>query len=474
MAQYPVKRGETVSLHIESLAMGGRGVARIDGYTLFVERGLPGQVVEATVFRRKRSYGEARIERILEPSPCQVDARCAHFGVCGGCAIQHLAYEAQLEEKTRQVHDCLTRLGGLSQIQVEPTLPSPRSFGYRNKMEFSFGTRWLEADEMDQAGEIDDRFGLGLHVRKRFDRVVNIQECHIHTRAGSEVLRRVRALAAEGGFPIYSTRNHQGFWRFLVVREGANTGDRMVYLVTARAPEGSAERTEVDRVFNALLSLEPKITSLLHGTSSRKAAVAVSDDVRTVAGRPVIEDRILDLVYEIGPHTFFQTNTLGAERLFQTALDRLAPSPSDTVWDLYCGVGALSLPLARRSRSVTGIELVPEAIDTAKRNAEKNGIRNTRFLAGDVRTFLNQSTAEPKPEIIVVNPPREGLHPAVVQGILKTESARVLYVSCNPATLARDLGIFAAGGYQSQGVQPVDMFPHTPHVECVTVLKRSS
>ncbi len=474
---YPVKKGQTVTLAVERLAFGGRGVARVDGYTVFVEGGLPGQEVEALILRRKRSYAEARLTRVLSPSPDQVEPRCADFGVCGGCVLQHLDYEAQLAAKRDQVRECLARIAGLEDLPVEPALGSPRVFEYRNKMEFSFSpSRWLTAEEVDRADDIGDRFGLGLHVRRRFDRVVNVDRCHLMGPEATEILQLVRETARASGLPPYSTRTHSGFWRFLVVREGTHTGDRMVHLITHAAPPGSPERAAVERVASVLRARGPRITSLLHGVSTRKASVAFCDEVEVLAGEPVIRDRLLDLTFEIGPNTFFQTNTLGAENLFRAALERAAFTPEETVWDLYCGAGALTLPAARRARRVLGMELVPEAVEAARRNAALNDVANVEFRTGDIRALLSDPVLARTfpPDVVAMDPPRDGIHQDVARALIELAPPRMLYVSCNPSTLARDLALFAEGGYDPGPVLPVDMFPHTAHVECVTTLVRRS
>ncbi len=474
LSPYPVKKGEIVDLRVDRLAFGGRGVARVDGYTVFVEGGIPGQRVQAMVVKRKKAYAEARLVEVLEPSPHQVEPRCEHFGVCGGCALQHLDYAIQLEAKREQVADCLSRLGNLPGVPVEPAVGSPDLYGYRNKMEFSFSpTRWLEAREM-AAGSPGDRFGLGLHVRRRFDRVVNVARCRIMPEWASEVLRRVREATRASGLPPYTTRTHEGFWRFLVVREGANTGERMVHLITHRTPPGSEEERAVDRTAAALDDSALGVTSLLHGVTERKASVAFCDEVRVLRGNPVIHESLLGLTFEIGPNTFFQTNTRAAEGLFDRVLDRGAFTGDETVWDLYCGVGALSLPLARRAARVVGMELVEDSVTAARRNARLNGVENVEFLAGDIRTLL----ADPAlahalpPDAVVLDPPRDGLHADVTAALIALAPPRIVYVSCNPATLARDLALFTAAGYAAPSVLPVDMFPHTAHVECVAVLHR--
>jgi 23S rRNA (uracil1939-C5)-methyltransferase len=474
VTQYPVRKGERVRLQVDALAFGGKGVARVQGYTLFVEGGLPGQEVEATVVRRKRGHGDARVERVLRPSPLEVEPPCRHFGVCGGCAFQSLGYPAQLEAKRAQVGECLERLGGLADIPVLPPLPSPDLFAYRNKMEYSFSTRWLLPSELEAEEQPADRFGLGLHVRRRFDRVVNVERCHLQSEDGSRVLRLVRDLARRGGLPVYSTRTHRGFWRFLLLREGIGTRERMVCLITNRAPPGSREHRAVEQLARTVVARGPRITSFVHGINTGKAAVAVCEETRVLHGEGVIRERLLGLTFEIGPGTFFQTNTRGAEQLFQVALERGELMPEDTVWDLYCGVGALSLPLAARARRVVGAEIIPEAAEAARRNARLNGVENVEFLTGDIRSLLAGAALQPqdRPDVVVVDPPREGVHPEVVQAVLGAAPRRIVYVSCNPATLARDLGMMVQGGYAVESVQPVDLFPHTAHIEAVAGLTR--
>jgi len=464
----PVQPGATLTLRVETLAFGGKGVARVEGYTVFVERGLPGQLVEARVFRRRKGFAEARVLRVLEPGAQDVLARCSHFGICGGCAFQHLEYTAQLEAKREHVKDCLERLGGLTGVEVEPTLPSPRTFEYRNKMEYSFANAWRE-----EGKPVEDHMSLGLHVRGRFDRVVEIERCHLQDATGSEIVTRVRDFALESGLPAYSTKTHRGFWRFLILRDGVHTGQRMVVIVTNRVEPGSREWREVESLGAMLKAWVPQITSLLHGMTDSKASVAFCQTVRVLSGEPGLRERLLDLTFEIGPNTFFQTNTLGAERLFTEALDRAEIAPQSLVWDLYCGVGALSLPLARRAGRVVGIEIVPESVEAARRNAELNEMANVEFHAGDVRQLLGSLAAlGPKPDLIVMDPPREGVHANVLQTILDISPNKLLYISCNPGTLARDLNLLTGGGYRVRSVLPVDLFPHTPHIEAATTLTR--
>jgi 23S rRNA (uracil1939-C5)-methyltransferase len=340
-------------------------------------------------------------------------------------------------------------------------------------MEFSFATRWLTEPEVAAPDDAGSRFGLGLHVRGRFDRVVDVA-CHLHPAEGREILGLVRELSAAGGLPAYSTKTHEGFWRHVVLREGVHTGERMVVLITAVVPPGAPGWREVDRVAAALMARGPRITSLIHGMNDRKAALAVSDRMRVLAGEPVIRERLLDLTFEIGPSTFFQTNTEGAEVLFREAVERGGFRAEDTVWDLYCGAGAIALCVARGVRRVVGVEVVPEAVEAARRNAAGNAMGNAEFLCGDVKTLLREGALAGRPDAVVLDPPRDGVHADVLAAVVRAAPARIVYVSCNPATLARDLGILAASGYVPGPVRPVDLFPHTGHIECVVRLDRGA
>ncbi|NNF08602.1 MAG: 23S rRNA (uracil(1939)-C(5))-methyltransferase RlmD [Candidatus Eisenbacteria bacterium] len=465
---YPVKKGETVQLTIETVAFGGKGIARVDGYAIFVARGLPGQTVEATIIRRKRDFAEARIERVIEPAPDQQDPKCDHFRRCGGCSHQHWKYAAQLKAKRTQVEDCLRRIGNL-EIEVAEPLAADVIYDYRNKMEYSFSsTRWIEDDE----GDITDRFGLGLHVPGRFDRVVNIDRCHIAGAESSAILQRTRELTHATKLPAYSTRTHEGFWRFLLVRRGVNTGELMVVLITNRTYDNNDLVETVDGVAETLLEEFPEITSLLHGESGRKASIAVCDELTLLAGKSTLHESLLDIDFTITPSTFFQTNTRQAEKMFRYALDLLDPKPSDTAWDLYCGTGAISLPLAKRVQHLTGVELVDASVAAAAEAAGMNQVLNAGFVAADVKHWILEQTEKGnRPDIIVVDPPRAGLHPDIIQPIANSGARKLLYISCNPGTFARDLSLFAEQGLTTNLVQPVDMFPQTSHIECVAVLE---
>ncbi|NNE08541.1 MAG: 23S rRNA (uracil(1939)-C(5))-methyltransferase RlmD [Gemmatimonadetes bacterium] len=472
---YPVKKGEVVELAIEKLGFGGRGIARIDGYTVFVHRALPGSRVEARITRRKKSHAEADILSVIEPSPLAVPARCDHFGLCGGCLHQNLAYDAQLSSKHEQVREIFERTEHLRDLEILAPIPADPPYEYRNKMEYSFSNaRWLNDDEIGTDAALD-RFALGLHIKGRFDRVLNIDRCHLQSEDGSRILVAAREAARESGIMAYSTKSHEGFWRFLLIRSGTNTGEWMVNLVTNEFEPGSMEERGAERVLNAIRACGAPVTTLLHGTTASKSSVAYCENVRTITGDGIIRETLLGLSFEIGPNTFFQTNTRQGERLFEEALERGELTEESVVWDLYCGAGALSLPIAKRTKQVIGIELIEEAVLLGRKNAAANGIENVSFLAADMKDVLGKRAdlaSLPEPDCVYLDPPRDGLHPDVLASLARFRPARIVYVSCNPSTFARDLDGLAVAGYDVHPVRPVDMFPHTAHIECVTHLTR--
>jgi 23S rRNA (uracil1939-C5)-methyltransferase len=452
-----LRPGQEIEVQVDRAAMEGRGVARLDDLVVFVERALPGERVRARVVRAKSRFATARALAILQPSAARVAGRCAHLDVCGGCSWQELDYAAQLEAKTDLVRETLQRVGGCRDLDVLPALPAPQPFHYRNKMEFTFF-----------AGR-DGEIVLGLHMPGTFDRVFDLQACHLMSEASNGIVARVRELAVRSGLPAYHARRHEGFWRYLVIREAKTTGQTMVNLVTHAGP-----LPHRDDIVRTLTGEFPAITSLLRSINTRRATIAVGESEELLYGEAEIEERIDGLRFRIASNSFFQTNTLQAARLFAGTAAAGGLSGREEVLDLYAGTGAISLFLARQARRVTGIELVPESVAMAEKNARLNGIENCRFLRGEVRDFFKKRAGEAAAaDVVVVDPPRAGLHEDIVHALRMLQPRRIVYVSCNPATLARDLQLLCRDGlYDPAPVQPVDMFPHTFHVECVVRLDR--
>jgi 23S rRNA (uracil1939-C5)-methyltransferase len=467
------KRGSIEELEIERLAFGGLGVSRTGkGMVVFIRDGLPGQRVRARLVRIKKRHAEAVIDEILRESPHAVAPRCRHFGPCGGCRLQHLDYAAQLSEKSDQVRDALERLGRFNDPPVEETIPGPRTFGYRNKMEYSFGDmRWLTAEEMDRKEEIPERFfGLGLHPRGRWDRVIHLHECHLPDSLSVEIMRAVQDVAIRSALRPFTTRTQEGFWRFLVVRQGVRTDQWMVDLITSENADGTAE---VDALAARLMESFPRITTITHTTTTTQASVATGNRMRILAGPGFIEEEISGLRFRISPRAFFQTNTDGAERLYQEARELAGLKQGERVYDVYCGTGTIALLMAARAGEVIGFELESSAVVDARANAELNALKNATFVEGDAAELLKEGPRWGDPDVVILDPPRAGLPPELRRIVPGLGADRLVYVSCNPATLARDLQEICANGYELRVVKPLDMFPHTPHVECVSLLTAS-
>jgi 23S rRNA (uracil1939-C5)-methyltransferase len=450
------RRGQEIDVTVERLALEGHGVGRLDGLVVFVEKGLPGERVRARVRKIKRNFIQARSLEVLEAAPERVPGRCSHLSVCGGCSWQELAYEAQLRAKTQLVQEALERLGGFRDIDVPETLASPQPFFYRNKMEYTFF-----------AGR-DGQVVLGLHMPGAFDRVFDVDACFLMSETSNRVLARARELTAESGLPAYHSRRHEGFWRHLVLRESKSSGDMLVNFVTHEGPWPTQQG-----VVAALTQEFPEIRSLVRTINTRKATIAQGEREEILHGPGEIEDCIGDLRFKISAASFFQPNPKQAQRLFALATEWAACRGHEEVLDLYAGTGTISLFLARKARRVTGIELGEGAVVDAQRNAALNGIDNCRFVAADVRRFLRQPPVEwGTLDVVIADPPRAGLHPDVVQALRQLHAPRLVYVSCNPSTLARDLQLLCRDGlYALVQVQPVDMFPHTYHVETVARLE---
>lgn len=449
------RRGDVLDLTIDDLAFGGEGVGRANGYVLFVPGGLPGDRLRVRVTETRARYGRAVIEAVESPSAARVEAPCPYFGRCGGCRFQHLDYAAQLAFKERQVRECLARLGAVREVALRPILPAPDSYGYRNKMEFTV------------AGA-DGPPIIGLHEADRYDRVLDIERCLLQSETMNRLLQVVRQEVRARALPVYDADRGQGLLRFVTLREGRRTGDAMVNLVAA-APD--VERLQP--VAEAIQRQVPAARSVVLNVNAKKAAVAVGTEEHVLVGRDHITERLGDLVFQVSANSFFQTNTLQAERLFAVVAEACALSGQETLVDLYSGTGAISLLLAGRCRRVYGIEVATAAVADAVRNARANGIENCTFLAGEVRHVLPALIAQGvRADVVVADPPRAGFHPKALAALVALAPARIVYVSCNPSTLARDTGELLRHGYRLDWVQPVDMFPQTPHIEAVARLVR--
>jgi 23S rRNA (uracil1939-C5)-methyltransferase len=448
----PVAADQEVDLRIDSLAYGGNGVARLNGFVVFVRRGLPGDLVRARVTKVKRNHAEAVAVDVLEAGPARVDAPCAHFPACGGCRFQDLAYAAQLDAKEAQVRDALVRLAGIAQPPLEPIVPAESPYFYRNKMEYSF-TR-------TDAGP-----ALGLHRAGRWDEVLEIQRCWLTTELGNAIRNTVCDWAREERLEAYAQADGTGYLRHLVVREGRNTGQVLVQLVTARG-----ERFEREHFVEILRSF-PEVRSI-HWAVNETPAEVTNLPTALLWGDEAIEEEIGGLRFRVRPNVFLQTNAAMAEVLYRLAGECAGLTGGENLWDLYCGIGTIGLSLASKALTVWGVEVSEESVACALENADLNGITNAAFFAGNVGQAIEELRERSgDPDVVVVDPPRAGLAGKALKRVGEVQAPRLVYVSCNPTTLAGDVKSLASQwGYRLERVRPVDMFPHTPHVESVALL----
>jgi 23S rRNA (uracil1939-C5)-methyltransferase len=448
------QRSDEVDVRIDRMSYGGRGVGRVDGFVVFVADAAPGDLVRARLVKVKKAYAEAEPVRVDEPSPDRVTPRCPHFGPCGGCLWQHLDYGAQLRAKEAILAESLRHLGGLGDVALEPVIPNEEPWYYRNKMEFSF--------------QPEGR--LGLHRRGRWDEIVDLQTCFLQSPRTVEILAEVRTFIREAGLTCYDPRTHQGLLRHLVVREGRNTGDLLLAVVTS-----SGDFPQAPALAARLAQAHPELTGCLWAVNPSHGDAVEVHGLHVLHGRPYIHERLRDLTFRLGLQTFFQTNTAQAERMIDLVRAFASPASTDHVLDLYSGVGTFALALARTGAQVIGVEVTPASIEAARENAALNGITNATFVAADARRFDHAlPAAGRRPDVIVLDPPRAGAGAAVMRAVARTGARRVVYISCNPPTLAPDLRELLAQGYALRTIQPIDLFPQTYHIECVAALERTA
>jgi 23S rRNA (uracil1939-C5)-methyltransferase len=450
----PVRKDQELELTVDSLAYGGNGVARMNGFVVFVRRGLPGDRVRARVTKVQRRHAEALATEVLEPGPNRVEAPCAHYPACGGCRFQDLAYEAQTGAKEAQVVDALRRIGGIAEPLLEPILPAEDVFHYRNKLEYSFT-------------QLEDGPTLGFHKAGRWDEVLEVEQCWLTTELGNAVRNAVREWARAEHLVAYDQETQSGYLRHLVVREGRNTAQVLVLLVTA-----AGEKFDTGHFVDTLRRFA-EVRSI-HWAVNESPAEVTNLPTTLLWGEEAIEEELCGLRFRVRPNAFLQTNTRMAERLYDLARDLAAVSGQETVYDLYCGIGTIGLVLARDALTVWGVDVSEESVACAIENAELNGITNAAFFAGNVAQSLAElHERSGEPDVVIVDPPRAGLAGKALPRLGEIGAPRIVYVSCNPTTLAGDAKrLREEYGYELVRAQPVDMFPHTPHVETVALLKR--
>ncbi len=461
-------KGQIFEAEVVSAGFEGVGVARVDELVVFVRGGVPGDRVRARVRRTKRRHAEAVVEEVLAPSPHRVDPVCRYFHICGGCSWQNADYQLQLEFKREQVRDLLARIGGLSDVEVMPTLDSPRLYHYRNKMEFTFGARrWLTQQEIAGSAPVSKDFALGLHVPQRFDKVLDLDICHLAPAVTAEIVNHVRQAAKDNNWAPYDTIAHEGYLKNLVIRVSDHTEQILANLVTSdRRPD----RMEI--LTKGLVSNFPKLRTVVNSVNPGHSPVATGEEEACFGPGDLIE-KIGPISYTLEASTFFQPNTLQAERLYGVVRDFAQLSGNETLLDLYCGIGGITLFLAGGVKRAIGVENQARSVQLARLNAEANSIRNCEFLESDAAGYMRQAADAGSlvPDVVTIDPPRVGMHPDLLDSLLKLRPARIVYVSCNPATQARDLQVLAKD-YDVEGIQPVDMFPQTYHIENVVGLRR--
>ncbi|BCS88338.1 23S rRNA (uracil(1939)-C(5))-methyltransferase RlmD [Pseudodesulfovibrio sediminis] len=455
----PLKKDDIIECTIESLAVGGRGVARVEGMAVFVAGGLPGDIVSARIVRAKKRFAEGVVESVVTPSSHRVDPRCAHYGECGGCAMQDLEYSEQLAQKAAQVQSSLNRIGGVD-VAMDAPLASPAQWNYRNKMEFAFERR-------------DGSLHLGLRAQlpageKGLAPVLDIEECHLCSSRDIDVLKAVRDFCRESGVAAYDPKTENGFWRHLVIRR-TSLGEVLVHIIT------SADRRkypQVETLGAALVDRFPELTCFTHSSRSKRSTLAIGEYVEFRLGSKVVEEMVAhgdrEARYHVSPNGFFQTNTAAAGELFGTVVEFGEFSGSETVLDLYCGSGAIGVFLADKVKRVVGYEISEESVAKAWSSAKLNDLTNCEFVAGTLDATANLKSL-PKPDVLVVDPPRSGMHENTAKALLRLAPAKIIAVSCDPATLARDIKRLSEK-YELTRVRAVDMFPHTHHIETVALL----
>jgi len=478
---------DTLKLTISRYAPEGKGIAKInrskikpaqktedqnieeENYVVFVHGCYPGDKVTAQLRKIKNSYAEARAIEIISPSKHRVEPRCKFFGTCGGCKQQDLNYQTQLKYKEELVKETFEHIGGLTDYKFENIIPSENDFFYRNKMEFSFSDkRWLTKDEIGADEIVDKDFALGLHIPRIFDKVLDIDECFLQSELSNKILNFTRKFFKGKNTSVYSTKTHGGYLRHLVIRQSQKTDDLMVNLVT------SSEDDELMNEYTTeLLKAVPQITTIINNINLKKASVSIGDYEKVYCGTGFIYDKIGNYKFRVSANSFFQTNTLQAENLYKTAMEFAELKSDEIIYDLYSGAGSIAIFVSDKAEKVYGFESVKPALKDADKNAKINSIDNVEFIEANLYiSFLPivEKKKIPNPDVVIIDPPRSGMHKTTVDDVIQLNPDKIVYVSCNPATQSRDIKIMVEAGYKLRKMKPVDMFPHTYHIENVALL----
>lgn len=461
-----MKHQKTINLTIDSLAFEGYGVGRADDFVYFVNGAVPGDLVEARQLKKRKSYAFAVVQNVIQPSKNRIEPRCDYFGECGGCSLQNLDYNQQLFWKTQFVKDSLKKFAGIDPDIVQPALPCLHQFEYRNKMEFSFSShRWLTKSEIAKSEEIINKnFALGLHTPQNYQKVIDIDKCHIQNEYANGILNFVRREAKYELIYPYDSKNNEGFLKNLVIRHSATNDNFMVILIT-NDPNDKTDKIFAENIIDAIAVNFAKVVGAIWAVNSSRSPVA-KGEIRKISGEQYLFEEILGVRYRISPFSFFQTNSHQLNPFIEKILEIADLNYNQTVWDLYCGAGSITLPAAKKVKQIFGFELVEESIVDAQYNANLNGIQNAVFQQLDLhsKAITNEIIKYPKPDVIILDPPRAGLHQNLTTAIMQIEPQEIVYVSCNPTTQARDLNLFKTK-YRTISSQPVEMFPQTYHIE---------
>ena len=462
-----IKKGVELEIEVQSLAYGGMGLAKVDDFVVFVKNGIPGQRVLVLIYKKKKGFAEARIIKVLEQSPLATEARCDHYWICS--KLQTLSYEEQLKEKEKQVVDAFQRIGGFTDFTINGVRSAENKYNYRNKMEFTFSPhRWILESEPEG---VDSSFALGLHIPGRYDKILDIDTCHIQPDIGNKILGIAREVCLKNlDLKPYDPKTNIGFLRYLMLRFGVKTNQLMVNIVTAYD-----DINKLSPLIDTLLKEVPEITSMVNNVNTRKADVAFGEFENLIFGNSFIEEKIGNLKFEISANSFFQTNTYQGKVLYDEVLKIAGLNGDEIVYDLYCGTGSIALYLASKAKEVYGFEVIRSSLENAEKNSLINGIDNVHFLKANLDTFFKSGQLPrriPKPNVIVVDPPRAGMHPDMSGYLHKLKAEKIIYVSCNPTTQARDVKILSDNDYKIKNSVMVDMFPHTPHIETVMLLSK--
>ena len=459
-----IKKGEDVELDIKSIAFGGMGVSSFNEIVTFVKNAIPGQKVVARITKKRSSYLEARSIKTIKESPYYIDAKCEHFSDCGGCTFQNLNYTKQLDEKDRQLNDIFKRLGGFNNYECEQIVGCDKIFYYRNKMEFTFSNREY-IPEAEKGREPFD-FSLGLHPRGVWYKVIDINNCYLHPPIANEILQFVKKITIK--LKPYDIKQHSGFLRGLIIRTAENTDDIMINFITKEN-----KISLLEPIVNLLIKKYPQITSIINNINRSKANISKGESQNILYGKNFIIEKLGEYNFIISPDSFFQVNTKQAKLLYDIILEEASLTGTEIVYDLFCGTGSIALYLSQYAKYIYGFEIVESAIRDAKQNALNNNVNNVSFICGNLenifRNNLNIKNLD-SPDIVLVDPPRAGLHPKTIRDILEQLPRKIIYISCNPASQARDVSLLCEGKYKLIKLRPVDMFPHTPHIENIATL----